>query len=59
MENRIERVGVGWLKRMDSPIFIAKQFSRENHEISTIFVGGELIQKKNISHIPVINVISL
>ena len=58
MENRIERVGVGWLKRMDSPIFIAKQFNRENHEISTIFVGGNSF-KKNISHIPVINVISL
>lgn len=50
MENRIERVGVGWLKRMDSPIFIAKQFNRENHEISTIFVGGELIQKKHLPY---------
>ena len=50
MENRVERVGVGWLKRMDSPIFIAKQFNRENHEISTIFVGGELIQKKHLPY---------
>ena len=41
MENRIERVGVGWLIRMDSDILIAKQFNRENHEISTIFVGGD------------------